>query len=130
MTGWRIGFCGGPAQLIKAMDKLQSQSTSNTSSVSQAAAIEALTGQQESIREMAEVYRQRRDLVVEMLNAAPGITCHKPEGAFYVFPAIHGCIGKTSRGGAKITDDESFTVALLEEEGVAAVHGAAFVYPG
>jgi aspartate aminotransferase len=130
MTGWRIGFCGGPAQLIKAMDKLQSQSTSNTSSVSQAAAIEALTGQQESIREMAEVYRQRRDLVVEMLNAAPGITCHKPEGAFYVFPAIYGCIGKTSRGGAKITDDESFTVALLEEEGVAAVHGAAFVYPG
>jgi aspartate aminotransferase len=130
MTGWRIGFCGGPAWLIKAMDKLQSQSTSNTSSISQAAAVEALNGQQDSIEEMRKVYNERRDLVVEMLNQAPGITCHRPEGAFYVYPAIHGCIGKTSKGGKKIDSDEAFTLALLEEEGVAAVHGAAFMYPG
>jgi aspartate aminotransferase len=130
MTGWRIGFAGAPVALIKAMDKLQSQSTSNPSSVSQAAAVEALNGPQDSIVAMAKVYQERRDLVVDMLNAAPGITCHKPEGAFYVFPAVHGCIGKTSRGGAKITDDESFVIALLEEEGVAVVHGAAFLYPG
>ncbi len=130
MTGWRIGFAGAPVALIKAMDKLQSQSTSNPSSISQAAAVEALTGQQESIEEMRKVYEQRRDLVVEMLNAAPGITCHRPEGAFYVFPAVHGCIGKTSKGGRRITDDETFVTALLEEENVAAVHGAAFCYPG
>jgi aspartate aminotransferase len=130
MTGWRIGFAGGPLKLIKALDKLQSQSTSNTSSISQAAAVEALSGPQGFIGEMLAVYRQRRDLVVAMLNAAPGITCHKPEGAFYVFPSLHGCIGKTSRGGAAIRNDEDFVVALLEEEGVAAVHGAAFMYPG
>lgn len=130
MTGWRIGFAGAPVALIKAMDKLQSQSTSNPSSISQAAAVEALTGQQESIEEMRKVYEQRRDLVVEMLNSAPGITCHRPEGAFYVFPAVHGCIGKTSKGGRRITDDETFVTALLEEENVAAVHGAAFCYPG
>ena len=130
MTGWRIGFAGGPLPLIKALDKLQSQSTSNTSSISQAAALAALTGPQDFIGEMTAVYRQRRDLVVDMLNAAPGISCHKPEGAFYVFPSVHGCIGKTSKGGAKITDDESFVIALLEEEGVAAVHGTAFMYPG
>jgi aspartate aminotransferase len=130
MTGWRIGFAGAPKALIKAMDKLQSQSTSNTSSVSQAAALAALTGPQDFVLEMRAAYQARRDLVVDMLNAAPGITCHKPEGAFYVFPAIHGCIGKTTRGGARITDDESFVLALLDEEGVAAVHGAAFMYPG
>jgi aspartate aminotransferase len=130
MTGWRIGFCGGPKPLIKAMDKLQSQSTSNTSSISQAAAVEALNGPQDFIPEMVAVYQGRRDLVVEMLNAAKGINCHKPEGAFYVFPSVHGCIGKTSRGGAAITSDESFVTALLDEEGVAAVHGSAFMYPG
>ena len=130
MTGWRIGFCGGPASLIKAMDKLQSQSTSNTSSISQAAAVEALSGPQGFLREMTAVYKERRDLVVSMLNTAPGLNCHKPEGAFYVFPAIHGCIGKTSRSGIAITDDESFVTALLDEEGVAAVHGSAFMYPG
>ncbi len=130
MTGWRIGFAGAPVALIKAMDKLQSQSTANPSSISQAAAVEALNGPQDSIPRMVKVYNERRDLVVSMLNAAPGVTCHKPEGAFYVFPAIHGCIGKTSRGGKKISDDESFVTALLDEEGVAAVHGAAFVYPG
>jgi aspartate aminotransferase len=130
MTGWRIGFAGAPVALIKAMDKLQSQSTSNPSSISQAAAVEALNGPQESVAAMAAVYQQRRDIVVEALNSAPGITCQRPEGAFYVFPAIHGCIGKTSRGGARIVDDEAFVIALLEEAGVATVHGAAFCYPG
>jgi len=130
MTGWRIGYAGGPAAVIKAMDKLQSQSTTNASSVSQAAAVEALNGPQDSIEVMRKVYRERRDLVVDLLNAAPGITCHKPEGAFYVFPSVHGCIGKTSRTGLKIADDESFVTALLEEEGVAAVHGTAFCFPG
>ena len=79
---------------------------------------------------MVEVYRQRRNLVVDMLNQAPGITCHKPEGAFYVFPSVHGCIGKTTKGGVTIKDDADFVTALLEEEGVAAVHGTAFLYPG
>jgi aspartate aminotransferase len=130
MTGWRIGFAGAPLAMTKAMDKLQSQSTSNTSSVSQAAALAALTGPQDFIGEMVAVYRERRDLVVDALNRAPGITCHKPEGAFYVFPSVHGCIGKTSAGGARIGDDEAFVIALLEEQGVAAVHGAAFMYPG
>lgn len=130
MTGWRIGFAGAPVSIIKAMDKLQSQSTSNTSSVSQAAALAALEGPQEFIGEMVAVYKARRDLVVGMLNEAKGITCHKPEGAFYVFPSVHGCIGKTSKSGKKINSDEDFVLALLEEEGVAAVHGAAFMYPG
>lgn len=130
MTGWRLGYAGAPVELVRAMDKLQSQSTSNTSSISQAAALAALTGPQDSIAAMVAVYRERRDLVVEMLNATPGLHCHRPEGAFYVFPSMAGCIGKTSKGGAKIVDDEAFVVALLEEEGVATVHGAAFVYPG
>ncbi len=130
MTGWRIGFAGGPKALIKAMDKLQSQSTSNTSSISQAAAVEALDGPQDSIPMMVEVYQARRDLVVEMLNQAPGLTCHRPEGAFYVFPSMNGCIGKTTAKGVAITGDEAFVVALLDEEGVAAVHGSAFMYPG
>ena len=130
MTGWRIGFCGAPLTLIKAMDKLQSQSTSNTSSISQAAALAALNGPEDGLHEMVRMYKTRRDLVVEMLNAAPGITCAKPEGAFYVFPAIHGCIGKNTQKGVKINNDEDFVIALLDEEGVAAVHGSAFVYPG
>jgi aspartate aminotransferase len=130
MTGWRIGFAGAPLGMTKAMDKLQSQSTSNTSSVSQAAAVEALNGPQAFIGEMVKVYEQRRNLVVDMLNGAPGLVCQKPEGAFYVFPSVHGCIGKTSKGGAKISSDEDFVIALLEEEGVAAVHGSAFMYPG
>ena len=130
MTGWRIGFAGAPLALVKAMDKLQSQSTSNTSSISQAAAVEALNGQQDSIAEMAHTYKERRDLVVDMLNKAPGLTCNRPEGAFYVFPSVHGCIGKRTRSGVEITDDETFVTALLDEEGVAAVHGAAFMAPG
>jgi aspartate aminotransferase len=130
MTGWRIGFAGGPKPLIRAMDKLQSQSTSSTSSISQAAAVEALTGPQDSIAVMVAAYKARRDLVVEALNACPGIVCRKPEGAFYVFAGIHGCLGKTSRGGSRIETDEDFVTALLEEEGVAAVHGTAFIAPG
>jgi len=130
MTGWRIGFAGGPLQLIKALDKLQSQSTSNTSSISQAAAVAALSGPQEFIGEMVVAFQRRRNLVVDMLNKCPGITCAKPEGAFYVFPSIHGCIGKTSKSGVKIETDADFVTALLDEQGVAAVHGSAFLYPG
>ena len=130
MTGWRIGFAGAPKVLIKAMDKLQSQSTSNTSSISQAAAVEALNGPQDFIATMIDTYQARRDMVVSMLNQAPGLHCHTPEGAFYVFPSVHGAIGKTTRAGTAIHTDEDFVVALLEEEGVAAVHGTAFMYPG
>ena len=130
MTGWRIGFCGAPVELIKAMDKLQSQSTSNTSSISQAAAVAALNGPEDALHEMTKVYKERRDLVVDMLNQAEGLTCAKPEGAFYVFPSMQGCIGKTTAKGAKINNDEDFVIALLDEEGVAAVHGSAFIYPG
>jgi aspartate aminotransferase len=116
--------------LIKAMDKLQGQSTSNTSSISQAAAVAALNGPEDGLREMVRVYKDRRDLVVGMLNKAEGIICQKPEGAFYVFPSVHGCIGKTTPKGVKINTDEDFVIALLDEEGVAAVHGSAFIYPG
>jgi aspartate aminotransferase len=130
MTGWRIGYAGAPVALIKAMDKLQSQSTSNASSISQAAAAAALDGPQDSIDVMRAAYKERRDLVVAMLNEAPGMTCHKPEGAFYVFPGVHGCVGKTTPKGVRITDDEAFVLALLDETGVATVHGAAFMYPG
>jgi aspartate aminotransferase len=130
MTGWRIGFAGGPVALIRAMDKLQSQSTSNPNAIAQAAALEAVSGQQETVEAMRQVFEQRRDLVVEMLNAAAGMHCGKPDGAFYVYPSIHGCIGKTSKGGVLIKDDEAFALTLLAEEGVATVHGAAFCYPG
>ena len=130
MTGWRIGFAGAPLELIKAMDKLQGQSTSNTSSISQAAAVEALNGPQDSIDGMVEVYKRRRDMVVEMLNQAEGLRCHKPEGAFYVFPSVHGCMGKTTPAGRKLETDADFVEALLDEAGVAAVHGSAFMFPG
>ena len=126
MTGWRIGYAGGPEQLVRAMAKLQSQSTSNPCSISQWAAVEALNGPQDFIEEARKVYQQRRDLVVDMLNAAEGITCHKPEGAFYVYPSIAGVIGKSTPDGKVIETDEDFVTALLEAEGVAAVHGAAF----
>ncbi|WP_321362674.1 pyridoxal phosphate-dependent aminotransferase [uncultured Celeribacter sp.] len=126
MTGWRIGYAAGPVELIAAMRKVQSQSTSNPCSISQYAAIEALNGPQEFIAENNEAFVRRRNLVVEMLNAAEGITCPTPEGAFYVYPDISGCLGKTSAGGAKITNDEEFATALLEENGVAVVFGAAF----
>jgi aspartate aminotransferase len=126
MTGWRIGYAAGPVALIKAMGKIQSQTTSNPCSVSQYAALEALTGQQDFIESNKALFQRRRDLVVSMLNAAPGITCPVPEGAFYVYPTIGGCLGKTSAGGTVITDDETFATALLEETGVAVVFGAAF----
>ena len=126
MTGWRIGYCGGPVALIKAMGTIQSQSTSNPCSVSQYAALEALSGPQEFLADWRRVFQGRRDLVVSMLNQAKGIRCPKPEGAFYVYPDISGCIGKATPAGTVISNDEVFATALLEEIGVAVVFGAAF----
>ena len=126
MTGWRIGYCGGPEALIKAMTKLQSQSASNASSISQWASVEALNGPQDFIPKFQKVFEERRDLVVAMLNQARGIECPKPEGAFYVYPSIAALIGKTTPSGKTIATDDDFVNALLEGEGVAAVHGAAF----
>lgn len=126
MTGWRIGYAGGPEQLIGAMRKVQSQSTSNPSSISQWAAVEALNGPQDYIASSREAFQRRRDLVVSMLNQCNGLECPTPEGAFYVYPSIKGCIGKTAPSGKKIETDEDFVTELLEVEGVAAVHGAAF----
>ncbi len=126
MTGWRIGYAAGPEKLIAAMRKIQSQSTSNPCTISQWAAVEALNGTQDYIAENNKVFVRRRNLVVEMLNAIEGVTCPTPEGAFYVYPAIDGLIGKTSAAGTKIADDEAFATALLEETGVAVVFGAAF----
>ena len=126
MTGWRIGYAAGPVALIKAMATIQSQSTSNPSSISQYAALEALNGPQDFLGPFREAFQRRRNLVVDMLNAAPGITCPRPEGAFYVYPDISGCIGKTSAAGTVIKDDETFARALLEETGVAVVFGSAF----
>jgi len=126
MTGWRIGFAGGDAALIKAMAKMQSQSTSNPASISQIAAIEALDGPQGSIAERNETFRERRDLVVAMLNQASGITCHRPEGAFYVYPSCAGLIGKKTPDGKVIEGSEDFAGYLLAGEGVAVVHGTAF----
>lgn len=126
MTGWRVGFCGGPKALIKAMVNMQGQATSGISTIGQAAAAAALDGPQDLVRERAEDYRMRRDMVVEMLNAAPGMACHKPEGAFYVFPNIAGCLGKTTKAGRRIETDTDFALALLEEKYVAAVQGAAY----
>ncbi|GAB4387202.1 pyridoxal phosphate-dependent aminotransferase [Albidovulum sp.] len=126
MTGWRIGYAAGPVALIRAMRTIQSQSTSNPCSVSQYAALEALTGPQDFLARNRALFQRRRDLVVAMLNAAEGITCPRPEGAFYVYPDISACIGKTSRGGTRIVDDAAFATALLDETGVAVVFGAAF----
>ena len=126
MTGWRVGFAGGPKPLIAAMTNMQGQIGSGISTISQAAATAALNGPQELLKERAADYQKRRDEVVTMLRAAPGITCHKPEGAFYVFPNIAGCIGKTSKGGRRIDTDTAFVTALLEEKHVATVQGAAY----
>ena len=126
MTGWRLGYAAGPEPLIKAMCKLQSQSTSNPSSIVQWAGVEALNGPQDFIAKNNAVFVERRDLVVGMLNQANGIFCPKPQGAFYVYPSIKAAIGKTSKAGVAIKTDEDFVTALLEEEGVAVVHGAAF----
>ena len=126
MTGWRIGYAGGPVELIKTMRKMQSQSTSNPSSISQAAAVEALNGPQDFIPERAAIFKQRRDVAVDMLNAAPGLRCHKPEGAFYVFPNCAGVIGKKTPEGKEIRNDQDFSIYLLESVGVAVVQGDAY----
>jgi aspartate aminotransferase len=126
MTGWRIGYAAGPVALIKAIAKVQSQSTSNPTSISQAAAVEALNGPQDFIAQHNVSFKARRDLVVDMLNKAPGLHCHKPEGAFYVYPSCAGVIGKTTPQGKKIETDDDFVTYLLEAEGVAAVQGSAF----
>jgi aspartate aminotransferase len=126
MTGWRIGYAGGPAWLIKAMAKLQSQSTSNPCSIAQAAATAALNGPQDFLKERSAAFQRRRDLIVDGLNAIPGIRCPKPEGAFYVYPDVAGLIGKTTPKGLVIENDEMLIGYFLDEGRVAAVHGGAF----
>ncbi|MCB9988820.1 MAG: pyridoxal phosphate-dependent aminotransferase [Rhodospirillales bacterium] len=126
MTGWRLGYAGGPKELIKAMVNIQGQSTSGACSITQAAAAEALNGDQSFLIERNAVFKRRRDMVVEMLNQAEGLRCHKPEGAFYVYPSCAGCIGKATPEGKIIENDEDFVSYLLETAGVACVQGAAF----
>ena len=126
MTGWRVGYAAGPRDLIKAMNTIQSQSTTSTSTISQWASVAALNGDHGFIAEHNKIFKQRRDLVVSMLGQAPGIECLTPEGAFYVYPSCAGCIGKTTPDGKKIASDEDFVTYLLDAEGVASVHGAAF----
>jgi aspartate aminotransferase len=126
MTGWRIGYSGGPKALIDLMRKVAGQTTSNPSSISQWAAVEALNGPQDFIRERAQAFERRRDLVVSMLNQATGVRCPNPEGAFYVYPSIEGLIGKTAPDGTVIDGDDAFVSALLDAEGVAVVQGSAF----
>ena len=126
MTGWRIGFAGGPKELIRAMVNMQGQATAGVSSVGQAAATAALDGPQDVVEEMRAQYHRRRDLVVDALNRMPGIACHRPEGAFYVYPNIAGCLGRTTPAGKRIETDEDFAMACLEEAHVALVAGVAF----
>ncbi|MFC7734898.1 pyridoxal phosphate-dependent aminotransferase [Roseomonas sp. GCM10028921] len=126
MTGWRVGFGGGPRALVKAMTNMQSQTTNGIASVAQAATIAALDGPQDGVEERRRLYRERRDLVVSMLNECPGLQCHKPEGAFYVYPSVAGCLGKTTAGGKRLETDEDVAMALLEENHVATVSGAAY----
>lgn len=126
MTGWRIGYCAGPQPLIAAMAKLQSQSATNATSISQWASVEALNGPQDFIPKFQKIFEGRRDLVVSMLNQTSAIECPVPEGAFYVYPSIRKMIGMKTRSGRRLETDEVFATALLEEEGVAVVHGAAF----
>lgn len=126
MTGWRVGYCAGPVEVIKAMTKVQSQSLTHTAAVSQAASVAALNGPQDLIAEHNKVFKERRDLVVSMLNQASGLTCQTPVGAFYVYPSCAGTIGKKTPDGKVIENDEDFVTYILESEGVAAVHGAAF----
>jgi aspartate aminotransferase len=130
MTGWRIGFAGAPVPLIQAMEKLQGQSTSNASSVSQAAAVAALNGPQDSVTEMRDAYVRRRNMVVGLLNQTELLRCHMPSGAFYAFPNVTRCFGKTSAGGALISTDADFVAAVLADHGVALVPGSAFLGPG
>ena len=126
MTGWRVGFAGGPKSLVKAMVAVQGHTAAGVSGINQAAAAAALDGPQDSVAAQADAYRRRRDLVVDALNGAPGMRCHRPEGAFYVYPNIAGCLGKTTPAGTVLHTDADFALALLEERHVALVHGAAF----
>ncbi len=126
MTGWRLGYCGAPKEIIAAMNKIQSQSTTSTSSISMAASVEALNGTQDFIGEHNQAFVRRRDLVVNLLNQIDGLSCLTPQGAFYVYPSCAGLIGKETPNGQKISNDEDFMSYLLESEGVAGVHGAAF----
>ena len=126
MTGWRLGYGAGPVELIRAMTVVQSQSSTHTSSVSQAAAVEALNGRQDFIQPHNDLFRERRDLVVSMLNRTEGVTCRTPEGAFYVYPSCGALIGRTAPDGTVISDDSAFSTYLLESEGVAVLPGAAF----
>jgi aspartate aminotransferase len=126
MTGWRIGFAGGPAALIKNMVKLQSQSTSSPNTIAQAAAVEALNGPQDFIAKSREVFRQRRDMVVDLLNEVPGISCHRPEGAFYLFASCEGAIGKRTGKGGVIRNDMDFTLHLLDSQNIAVIQGDAY----
>ena len=126
MTGWRLGYCGAPKEIIAAMNKIQSQSTTSTSSISMAASVEALNGTQDFIGEHNQAFVRRRDLVVNLLNQIDGLSCLTPQGAFYVYPSCAGVIGKVTPDGQKISNDEDFMSYLLESEGIAGVHGAAF----
>ncbi|MGH6661281.1 MAG: aminotransferase class I/II-fold pyridoxal phosphate-dependent enzyme, partial [Rhodospirillales bacterium] len=126
MTGWRVGYAGGPKELIKAMSKVQSQSTTHTSSISQAAAAAALNGPGDFMARNNKVFKERRDLVVSMLNQSQGLKCPTPEGAFYVYPSCAGTIGRKTPKGKAINNDEDFVTYVLESEGVAVVQGAAF----
>jgi len=126
MTGWRLGYCGAPKEIIAAMNKIQSQSTTSTSSISMAASVEALNGSQDFIDEHNQAFVRRRDLVVNLLNQIDGLSCLTPQGAFYVYPSCAGVLGKETPEGKKISNDEDFMSYLLESEGIAGVHGAAF----
>ena len=126
MTGWRLGYCGAPKEIIAAMNKIQSQSTTSTSSISMAASVEALNGSQDFIDKHNQAFVRRRDLVVNLLNQIDGLSCLTPQGAFYVYPSCAGIIGKQTPEGKKISNDEDFMSYLLESEGIAGVHGAAF----
>ena len=126
MTGWRLGYCGASKEIIAAMNKIQSQSTTSTSSISMAAAVEALNGSQEFLKDHNEAFVRRRDLVVNLLNNIDGLSCLTPEGAFYVYPSCEGVIGKETPEGKKISNDEDFMNYLLGSEGIAGVHGSAF----
>ena len=126
MTGWRIGYAGGPADLVQVMHKLQNQSTGNPNSIAQAAAITALTGPQDVVTERAKIFQERRDFMLDRLNNCAGLSCLSPDGAFYVYPSCAGLIGKTSPAGRKIENDRDFVICLLEEFGIGAVHGEAY----
>ena len=126
MTGWRLGYCGAPKEIIAAMNKIQSQSTTSTSSITMAASVEAISGPQDFILDHNKKFIKRRDLVVSKLNEIDGITCSKPNGAFYVYPNCQDILGKITPNGKKISSDEDFMTYLLEDQGVAGVHGSAF----